>query len=90
VEQELEGVHRLLDLIIEVFEAGDSAQLKALITSAKEDRAREIALFDRRTPSILEESGSQSQGSRGSLVLGDDVMQSDDEKDTVRGQPGLI
>ncbi|KAL3444586.1 fungal-specific transcription factor domain-containing protein [Aspergillus insuetus] len=66
VEQELEAAHRILDVIIEVFEAGDSAQLRALITSAKKDRAREIALFEGRAPSIQEESGSQSQGSKSS------------------------
>ncbi|KAJ0426756.1 fungal-specific transcription factor domain-containing protein [Aspergillus carlsbadensis] len=80
MEQELETVHRLLDLIVEVFEAGDSAQLRALISSAKEDRAREVALFDGRTPSIQEESGSQSQsqsqGSRSSSLLADESKDS--------------
>jgi hypothetical protein len=84
VEQEIEAAHRLLDVIIEVFEAGDSSQLRELISSAKHDRARELALFEGRTPSIQEESGSQSQGSKSSSVLGDEVMQNDEEEDTVR------
>jgi hypothetical protein len=38
MEQELEAAHRLLGLIIEVFDAGDTVQLRTQISAAKEDR----------------------------------------------------
>ncbi|KAL2812996.1 hypothetical protein BJX63DRAFT_395393 [Aspergillus granulosus] len=72
-ELELETVHRLLDLIIELFEAGDMVQLKTLITSVKENRARELALFGNQVASI-QGTGSECQGLESSSVPGDDLL----------------
>ncbi|KAL3462209.1 fungal-specific transcription factor domain-containing protein [Aspergillus heterothallicus] len=76
-EEELEVAHRLLDLIIEVFEAGDLAQLRTLISSTKKNRARELALFEGSAATKAHESGSQSRGSKSSSAPAGDLLRND-------------
>ncbi|KAL2856512.1 fungal-specific transcription factor domain-containing protein [Aspergillus pseudoustus] len=79
-ELEVESLRQLLDVIIAVFDAGDMDQLKTLISSAKENRAHEMALFEGQIASVLEtRSQSLSQGSKGSSAPEDDISKSEDE-----------